>query len=108
MLWWRAQLRRRNAAIERVGRPILGAQIFALATCLLLGLGVVATQARQGLNWVSWFGQLGQAQMGAFDLQTLWPGNLFNSGWSLMVILPALATLAVVSGVVVYLASDKK
>ena len=28
VLWWRAQLRRRNEAVERVGRPILGAQIF--------------------------------------------------------------------------------
>ena len=30
-IWWRAQLRRRNAAVERVSRPILGAQIFALS-----------------------------------------------------------------------------
>src|ERR1700759_1886269 len=30
-LWWRAQLRRRNAAIEKEGRPMLRAQIFALA-----------------------------------------------------------------------------
>src|ERR1700756_2897471 len=30
-LWWRAQLRKRNAAIEKMARPIVGAQVFALA-----------------------------------------------------------------------------
>src|SRR6185503_5111321 len=30
-IWWRAQLRRRNAAIDQMSRPIIGAQIFALA-----------------------------------------------------------------------------
>jgi len=28
------QLRRRNVAVQRVSRPLLGAQIFALSTCL--------------------------------------------------------------------------
>ena len=40
-LWWRAQLRRRNAAIEKVGRPILGAQIFALVISVAVGVGVL-------------------------------------------------------------------
>jgi hypothetical protein len=31
VLLWRAQLRKRTAAMERVGRPLLGAQIFACA-----------------------------------------------------------------------------
>ena len=51
-LWWRAQLRRRNAAIERIGKPILGAQIFAVAVTLLIAAGFIATQARQGLRWM--------------------------------------------------------
>src|SRR5580693_232629 len=38
-LWWRAQLRRRNAVIERISRPLFGAEIFALAVALLAGLG---------------------------------------------------------------------
>jgi len=41
-IWWRAQLRRRNAAVERVGKPILGAQIFALAINL---------PGRRGRGW---------------------------------------------------------
>ena len=36
-LWWRAQLRRRNAAIEKVGGRFLGAQIFALVISVVGG-----------------------------------------------------------------------
>src|SRR5580704_9560552 len=35
VIWWRAQLRRRNSALERIEKPFLGAQIFALAVCLV-------------------------------------------------------------------------
>lgn len=107
-IWWRAQLRRRNAAVERVGRPILGAQIFALSVYLVLGLGLVVSQARHGLQWLSWFEQLPQPQIASLHLEALWPSALFNSGWSLMVLIPAIATLALLSGVVVYLASEKQ
>ncbi|MGA2650681.1 MAG: hypothetical protein ABSF28_09165 [Terracidiphilus sp.] len=41
LLWWRAQLRRRNEAVERVGKPILGANIFALSVMLLFAIGVL-------------------------------------------------------------------
>ncbi len=107
-IWWRAQLRRRNAAIERVGRPILGAQIFALSVYLLLGLGLVVSQAMHGLQWLSWFERLPQPQIGSLHLETLWPSSLFDSGWSLLVLIPAIATLALLSGVVLYLASEKQ
>src|SRR5579862_5606645 len=43
-LWWRALLRRRNAAIEKVGRPILGAQIFALVISVVVVAAVLAWQ----------------------------------------------------------------
>lgn len=121
VLWWRAQLRRRNAAVERIGRPILGAQIFALAVNLLLAVGFVAWQARHGLAWLtwpfwsSWFAQLPQTATLHLDSQwfdSLWPSALFGSGWSSvltpMVLIPAAATLALLGGVVVYLASEKQ
>ncbi len=121
VLWWRAQLRRRNAAMERIGRPILGAQIFALAINLLLAVGFVAWQARHGLAWFTWhfwngwFARLPQAA--ALHLDSLWPSALWSStlpdsGLSSlltpMVMIPAAATLALLGGVVVYLASEKQ
>jgi hypothetical protein len=105
-LWWRAQLRRRNAAVERIGKPILGAQIFALAINLFIVVAFLAYQARHGLSWLSWLEQLPQAY--SLHLDNLSQSALLNPGWSLMVLIPAAATLALLGGVVVYLASERQ
>src|SRR5258707_1336299 len=57
-LWWRAQLRRRNAAIEKVGRPILGAQIFALVMSVVVAAAVLAWR---GDTLKAWFADLPRA-----------------------------------------------
>jgi len=112
LLWWRAQLRRRNQAVERVGKPILGANIFALSVMLLFGVGFLATQATSGLRWLSWFTQLPAAT--AFHLESLWPTTLLSSsarlssGWGLPLLIPVCATLALLGGVAVYLALEKQ
>jgi hypothetical protein len=105
-LWWRAQLRRRYAAVERIGRPILGAQIFALALYLFAAVAIIVSQARHGLHWLSWLAQLPQPS--SLHLEALWPAGLFNPGWGLLVLIPALATLALLGGAAVYLASEKQ
>jgi hypothetical protein len=115
VLWWRAQLRRRNAAVERIGRPILGAQIFALAVNLSLAVVFIAWQARHGLAWLSWFSTTAspaQAQQATFHLDSLWSPQLLSSSLNSMmnplVLIPAIATLALLGGVVVYLATEKQ
>ena len=105
-LWWRAQLRRRNAAVERIGKPILGAQIFALAINLFIVVVFLAYQARNGVGWLSRLEQLPEAF--SLHLDNLSQAALLNPGWSLMVLIPALATLALLGGVVVYLASERQ
>ena len=105
-LWWRAQLRRRNAAVERIGKPLLGAHIFALLICLLVGLASLAYQARHGVAWLTWLEGLPQAF--PFHLNQLWTSVLLKPGWSSLVLIPAIATLAMLGGVVVYLASEKQ
>jgi len=112
-IWWRAQLRRRNAAVERVGRPILGAQIFALAANLLVAVAFLIVQARHGLGWLTWLEQLPQSSALHFEklwpsLDKLWPAALFNSGWSFALTISALAALLLFSGVAVYLATEKE
>ena len=101
VLWWRAQLRRRNTAIQRIGRPILGAQIFALAVSLLVAGGLLVSQ---GLHWMSWLEALPQS----LHLEALWPSTLPNFAGGLSLLVPVLATVALLSGVVVYLASEKQ
>ena len=105
-LWWRAQLRRRDAAVERIGKPILGAQIFALAINLFIVVAFLAYQARHGLSWLSWLEQLPQAY--SLHIENLSQSALLHPGWSLMVLIPAVLTLALLGGVVVYLASEKQ
>ena len=109
VLWWRAQLRRRNAAVERINKPILGAQIFAFSITLLIALGFIISQAKQGLHWISWLASLTQSQ--AFHWDVLWPFSSLASmkfNTSLIYLIPDLALLALISGVVLYLASDKQ
>ena len=99
-LWWRAQLRRRNAAIETVGRPILGAQIFALVLMIVVATGGVLWKGTLVKDWLT-------GLPGALHLEALVPSALSlpgGPGW----IVPALATVALLSGVVVYLATEKQ
>ncbi|MGC1460961.1 MAG: hypothetical protein WA802_02090 [Terracidiphilus sp.] len=111
VLWWRAQQRQRNAALERIGRPILGAQIFALAVNLLVAVDFVAWQARHGLAWLTRVEQL--SHTAAFHLDSQWVYSLWNaavsgSTWNWMILLPAAATLALLGGAAVYLAFEKR
>ena len=116
LLWWRAQLRRRHAAVERIGKPILGAQIFALCVSLVFAIGFLATQATHGLRWFSWldgmshdgFSWVSQLpQSPALHLDVLRPAAILNSGVSVLVLIPILATLALLGGGAVYFASEK-
>ena len=100
-LWWRAQLRRRQAALEMVGRPIFGAQIFAL----LLLVAVAAV----GLVWKgslvgSWLVGLPQA----LHLDALAPSALSQSSGAGWIVLPAIAIVVLLSGLVAYLSTEKQ
>jgi hypothetical protein len=115
LLWWRAQLRRRNAAVERIGRPIMGAQIFALAVNLFFAIGFAVWQARHGVAWLTWLEQRSQTATLYFDsqwLSSLWAaspsGFGLNSVLTPMVMIPTAAILALLGGVVVFLASEKQ
>ena len=66
LLWWRAQLRRRNAAAERVSRPITIAQIFAWFVIVLVGVVFVASQYHHGLRWASWWAELVPSELFTF------------------------------------------
>ena len=98
-LWCRAQLRRRSAAIETVGRPILGAQIFALAVSLVV---VAVVLAWQGSTFKAWFADLPRT----LHLDALVP-QLSQSSSAMWVVLP-LTAVVLLGGVVVYLATEKQ
>jgi hypothetical protein len=91
-LWWRAQLRRRNAALERITKPLRTAQIFAAAICMMATIGFLVFQERSGNSWLS-------------NLQQLWP-FASTTGWSLTLLISSVGLLAVVTVAALFLASE--
>jgi hypothetical protein len=112
ILLWRAQLRRRNAVVEQLARPLLGAQIFALAITLIVGLGFTAVEAYHGVDWLTssywseWIAQLPQPASLHWDSLRSW--MLTDPTWGWAVLVPAAATLALAGGVIFYLATDRR
>jgi hypothetical protein len=106
VLWWRAQLRRRHAALERIAKPIAAAQIFALSINVLVATVFVLWHARRGLYWLSRVAAFPQSQ--TFHLQTLWTGAFIHSGWSSWSVMVSLGTLALCGVVVLYLAIERR
>lgn len=101
VLWWRAQLRRRQAAIETIARPILGAQIFALAIALAAAAIYLASQGGKEFAWL-------QQLPRALHLEALLPDSLAKYQGETWLVVSLVALLALMSGVVVYFASDKR
>jgi hypothetical protein len=56
LIWWRAQLRRRRAAMESVSRPMWRAQIFAVSVSLVVAVAFLAWRAEQAGGWRAWLG----------------------------------------------------
>jgi hypothetical protein len=102
VIWWRAQLRRRNAAIERIGRPILGAQIFAVAVALIAATVFFASQAKQSVGWFAWIADIPRS----LHLEALVPAAWQNATGAWMLI-PGTALLFLVGGVFAYIASNR-
>lgn len=101
LVWWRAQLRRRRAAAERVSAPITIAQIFAWATSLVAAFGFFASQYQHGLRWGTWWSELA---LRIFNFSPLTNAKL---DWNFVILIPTLGALALVAGLVVYLAAEK-
>ena len=99
LLWWRAQLRRRNEALQLVSRPITTAQVFAFCISIL----AAAALLRKGFSWSSWFPQSSTASH--FDALSFFTS--IEADWGLFLLLTGLGTVLLLSAVVVYLASDR-
>src|SRR5579859_8171855 len=103
VIWWRAQLRRRSAAIERIEKPVLGAQIFALAVCLAATVYLFSL-ARRGFDWLAWLGELPRV----LHFGSLLSDSAGNSPWEIWLLISVGAMVAVMGGLIVYVASEKR
>jgi hypothetical protein len=102
LLWWKAQLRRRNAAAERISRPITVAQAFAWIVTSIVGVLLAATQYNHGVRWAEWFskpaiGHISSAISNSSD----------GSGWNYLLLIFAVGTVALLSGIVAYLVAER-
>jgi hypothetical protein len=104
LIWWRAQLRRRNAAMKRVTRPLLGASIFALVCTLAAAVAAIAVAARSRF---AWFGEAGQPEA-ARHWGSLSPSLLVGSQLGFVLLIVALAALALLSALAVYLGVERQ
>jgi hypothetical protein len=106
LLWWKAQLRRRNAAVEQVSKPITVAQIFALLLNLLVAWSLLASLFPHGLKpALMWSGLL---HFDAFHWETLWSFPFMKLDGTFMLLIPSLGALVLLSGVVLYLTSEQR
>jgi hypothetical protein len=99
LLWWRAQLRRRNAAMARVNRPLAGAQGFALLALLVAGVALAGWLAREGVRWFGWWDGVRQAVAGVNV-----PAMLHGAGTLGFVVAGSVALLG---GVAAWLAAER-
>lgn len=107
LVWWRAQLRRREKAFRQVGRSTSTAHFFALAIAFAAALTLLLRQIQTGTGWPSWLAapystlQSGAASVlaSATDSVTTDPGLLILAG--------GITALLLLGAVVVYFASDR-
>lgn len=93
LLWWRAQLRRRNAALERAGRPLMAAQVFAL----LITLAAIAAAA--AIHWNGLWDRLHT------PLSSL---TAMSGDWGMAPLIIGCAAVAMLGGLVVYLTVERQ
>ena len=96
ILWWRAQARRRSAAIERAGRPIAFAQIAALGIVLASAVAAVA------FHWNTVRNSLFSSAQISDSLATA------RNEWGLIPLALAFTLIATLSGIALYLTTDRQ
>jgi len=95
LLWWRAQTRRREAALKQAARPLAAAQMFALVVTVAAVAGFVAWQ------WPAVVA-LGAHAGGGFSLARL------EAEWGVVPVMAALALVSALGGVVALLTVERE
>jgi hypothetical protein len=102
LLWWKAELRRRDAALKQVSQPMMLAHRFALVVGLVAAVAFLVLARASLLDWFALDGLRGlwtgvHADLSSF-LAALGTSNV-------MLLVSGLAAVALLGGVV-YLATD--
>lgn len=103
VLWWRAQLRKRNAALKQVNRPLVAAQVFAVALGLVAAVACLMFAARTSAAWFRLVTEL----PAALHIPEMLPKTWQNTPAPWLVLL-SVAVLALMGGAFVYKASEDR
>jgi hypothetical protein len=94
LVWWRAQLRRKYEAVERVERP-MRAQMLVVLAVVCVGLGLAFRLSGGVAAWRSWMSAGAEAVVR-------------SGGGSLGLVVAGAVALAMVAGLAVYLTVERK
>jgi hypothetical protein len=100
-LWWQAQVRLRNGAMERVTRPIALAEKFALISLTSVFLAGIAWKRSLVLGWLT--GLSSPLHPG-----TAPSGPSLIDGWTTLFMAAGLGMVAICAGLAMYLLRDEK
>jgi hypothetical protein len=103
-LWWRAELRRRYGAVERMTTPIAFAQRLALVGIPAALLGVIVWQWNAITDWLGWLASP-LSPFGSWD-----PATLFQAAIPVLplVLIVGLGGILVLSGLAWFLLTEKE
>jgi len=93
VIWWRAQLRKRNAALQQVARPLKAAQMFAMAVVVSFAAGFGVSEMRHSSEWMA-------------RVEAISWGSAF-SGWGLVIAVMGVVGVGLLGVVAVYFVSDR-
>ena len=96
LVWWRAQLRRKHEAVQRVERP-MRAQMLAVLAVVCVGLGLAFRLSGGVTAWRSWM------SAGAEAVLRSGVGSL-----GLGMLVASVVALAMMAGLAVYLTVERK
>lgn len=102
LLWWRAQLRRRNQALQQISRPTAVIGKLALLSTFIVAVVALLSQRREGAEWLRWlFGLTEGVNSHHALLATQIPI------WSLLLGILSLGAIALLGALALFLAADK-
>ena len=103
-LWWRAELRRRYGAVERMAKPIAFAEILALIGVPVGLVGLIVWQWDQITGWLTWLTGSWHV-FRSDDLSTLLPATMQVMP---LVLIASLGGLILISGLAWFLLTEKE
>jgi hypothetical protein len=107
LVWWRAQLRRREQALRQVGRSTSTANLFALILTIAAAVTLLLQQIQAGTGWPSWLSEpYGALHSGTASILASAKDGVATDP-NLLMLATGVGVLLLLGAVVVYFASDR-